>query len=171
MQYIILLPQLTHIELFCTKIIQRASTRLERYLVQKPWISWNIQISISFSCFPLLLQSHLTEGSTFWHFFLLDFLPHFSALYTFHHLLQKFSSLFLFHFCFYPAMGLASIVLSQYRKTTFCVSLGEGKIDCVFDTNLYITLGSKYAPGHPAGLGLNCKMTQCCIPVKILHKF
>lgn len=71
MQYIILLPQLTHIELFCTKIIQRASTRLERYryLVQKPWISWNIQISISFSFSPLLLQSHLTEESTLWHFF------------------------------------------------------------------------------------------------------
>lgn len=107
MQYILLLPQLTHIKLFCIKIIQRASTRIERYryLVQKLWISWNIQIFISFSCFPPLLQSHSTEESTFSDFYL-TFLPHFfSALYAFYALLQKFSSLFLFHFCFYLACG------------------------------------------------------------------
>lgn len=170
MQYILLLPQLTHIKLFCIKIIQRASTRIERYryLVQKLWISWNIQIFISFSCFPPLLQSHSTEESIFSDFYL-TFLPHFfSALYAFYSLLQRFSSPFLFHFW---NLGLESILLSHYRKTMFCVSLWEGKIDCVFDTNLYITLGSKYALGHPASLGLNCKMTQCNIPVKILHKF
>lgn len=46
----------------------------------------------------------------------------------------------------------------------------ERLTECVFDTNLYITLGSKYTLGHPAGLGLNCKMTQYDLPVNIIHK-
>lgn len=124
MQYILLLPQLTHMKLFCIKVIQRASTRLERYryVVQKLWISWNIQFSISFSCFPLLLQSHLIE-SIFWHFYLIFFPHYFSNLYAFYPLLNFFFSPFLFHlFLFLPCFGVGihfTVVLQEDHVLCF----------------------------------------------------
>lgn len=157
-------------KLFCTKIKQRASTRLERYrcLVQKLRISWNIRLALNSrfpSCSCLTRQKKALLAFQFT-------LPHFlSALCAFYSLLQKLSSLFLLHFYFCPAARLVSPSPSHCRETTFCVSLREAKADCVVDTNLDVTRGSKCAAGHPAGLGLNRKMTQCDIPVKTLHKF
>lgn len=119
--------------------------------------------------FPLLLLSHRQKKAPLAFQFTL---PHFlSALCAFYSLLQKLSSLFLLHFYFCPAARLVSPSLSRCRKSTFCVSLREAKADCVVDTNLDVTRGSKCAPGHPAGLGLNRKMTQCHIPIKTFHKF
>lgn len=150
----------TYIKLFCIKMIQRASTRLERYryLVQKLQISWNIQISIKFS-FPssASISYHRRKalsGISAWFFAPLLLFPLWILPFTFSRFFSISVSILLW--------GLVSILLFHYQKTMLCISLWEGRINCDFDTNLYITLGSKYTPGHPAGLGLNCKVTVQC---------
>lgn len=124
MHYILLLPQLTHIKLFCIKVIQRASTRLERYryVVQKLRISWNIQFSISFSCFPSSAPGSFDRRKHFLTF-LLDFFPHyFSNLYAFYPLLNFFFSPISFPFLFLPCFGVGihfTVVLQEDHVLCF----------------------------------------------------
>lgn len=87
-------------------MIQRASTRLERYryLVQELQISWNIQISIKFS-FPSSapISYHRRKALPG---ISVDFLPHyFFSLYAFYPLFSPISFPFLFlscYGCWYP---------------------------------------------------------------------
>lgn len=106
MQYILLLPQLI-LSYSVLKWFRELQPDLKD---TDTWYKSSKSAGISRfpfnSHFPILLQSHTTEEKHFL-VFLLDFLPHyFFSLYAFYPLLPKLSLLFLFHFCFYAAVGV-----------------------------------------------------------------
>lgn len=139
--------------------MQRASTRLERqrYLVQKLWISWNIQISSSFS-FLSSAPISFNRRKDFWHFYLIFFPHDFSSLSAFHPLLQK-NLLYFNCFCLCPAVGLVSLLLSHVRSPCSVFPCGEEGLAVVWYQSLH-HVGSECTLGHPAGLGLNCETTS-----------